>query len=130
MVFIGYAQRKLAADASSLWWAACRLLFPSQLFSVSFYFIACFAGFVKRCNASRYISYNASTQEGSSVYLKEGDRISLENLLYGLMLSSGNDAAVAIAEHIAGTEDDFVKKMNEKAVELGINHISLYGYFF
>ena len=54
------------------------------------------------------VSANASRQEGSSIYLKPGEKLSLENLLYGLMLNSGNDAAMAIAEHISGTADEFV----------------------
>lgn len=57
--------------------------------------------------------------EGSSIYLKDGERISLRDLLYGLMLRSGNDAAIAIAEHIGGTVDDFVKLMNKKAKDIG-----------
>ncbi|OYD09760.1 D-alanyl-D-alanine carboxypeptidase family protein [Paludifilum halophilum] len=58
--------------------------------------------------------------EGSSIYLKQGERISLEHLLYGLMLRSGNDAAVAIAEHIGGSLEGFVYMMNEKARYLGL----------
>lgn len=57
--------------------------------------------------------------EGSSLYLKAGEKISIEDLLYGLMLVSGNDAAVALAEIIGGSEAEFVKMMNEKARELG-----------
>lgn len=51
--------------------------------------------------------------EGSSIYLKEGERLSIRELLYGLMLRSGNDSAVAIAIIIAGTVENFVKLMNE-----------------
>ncbi|MBR5808964.1 MAG: D-alanyl-D-alanine carboxypeptidase [Clostridia bacterium] len=65
------------------------------------------------------ISQNAAYQEGSSVYLKPGDKVSLCDLLYALMLNSGNDAAMAIAEHIAKTPDDFAALMNEKATALG-----------
>lgn len=57
--------------------------------------------------------------EGSSIYLKEGEMISIEDLLYGLMLVSGNDSAVALAEIIGGDEKNFVKMMNKKARELG-----------
>lgn len=63
---------------------------------------------------------NAFGKEGSSVYLKLGEKISLQQLLYGLMLRSGNDAAVAIAEHVGGSLDGFVLMMNEKARELGM----------
>lgn len=57
--------------------------------------------------------------EGSSLYLKAGEKISIEDLLYGLMLVSGNDAAVALAEIIGGSEENFVKMMNEKAQTFG-----------
>ncbi|SHH48025.1 D-alanyl-D-alanine carboxypeptidase (penicillin-binding protein 5/6) [Caloranaerobacter azorensis DSM 13643] len=65
------------------------------------------------------IKKNSVGIEGSSIYLKEGETLTLRDLLYGLMLRSGNDAAMAIAEHIGGTVDNFVKLMNEKAKELG-----------
>lgn len=63
---------------------------------------------------------NAVGVEGSSIYLKQGEKISLEALLYGLMLRSGNDAAVAIAEHIGGSVEGFVFEMNEKADFIGL----------
>lgn len=56
--------------------------------------------------------------EGSSLYLKEGEKISLQDLLYGLMLRSGNDAAVALAAIAAGNVDLFVQQMNDKAIKL------------
>ncbi len=59
--------------------------------------------------------------EGSSIYLKAGEEISLRGLLYGLLLQSGNDAAMAIACHTAGSEADFVARMNEKAAQLGMD---------
>lgn len=62
---------------------------------------------------------NAQCQEGSSIYLREGDRMSVENLLYGLMLNSGNDAAVALAEGVSGNTEAFCRLMNEKAKEIG-----------
>ena len=61
----------------------------------------------------------AAGVEGSSIYLKAGEKISIEDLLYGLMLVSGNDAATALAEIIGGSEADFVNMMNDKAVSLG-----------
>ena len=64
-------------------------------------------------------SYLASSQEGSSIYLKKGDKLSLENMVYGLMLNSGNDAAVAISEHIKGNVEKFASLMNKKAKEIG-----------
>lgn len=62
---------------------------------------------------------NAEGVEGSSIYLKKNERISIEDLLYGLMLVSGNDAAVALAEIIGGSQERFVEMMNDKAAELG-----------
>lgn len=60
--------------------------------------------------------------EGSSMYLKEGERLSLEALLYGLLLASGNDAALAVAGHCAGSVDAFVERMNRKAARLGMTN--------
>lgn len=57
--------------------------------------------------------------EGSSIYLKHDEKVKLIDLIYGLMLRSGNDAALAIANHISGSEEAFVKLMNEKAKEIG-----------
>lgn len=65
------------------------------------------------------VSRNAMNQEGSSIYLRENDKIVMRDLVYGLMLNSGNDAAVAIAEHIGGSTDAFAKLMTAKAVEIG-----------
>lgn len=59
--------------------------------------------------------------EGSSMYLKAGEQRTLEELLYGLMLSSGNDAAVAVAVEISGNVADFVELMNQKAEALGLH---------
>ncbi|MBW4828784.1 MAG: D-alanyl-D-alanine carboxypeptidase [Clostridiaceae bacterium] len=57
--------------------------------------------------------------EGSSIYIYEGEEISLKDLLYGLMLRSGNDAAMVIADHVAGDTDKFIELMNSKAKEIG-----------
>ena len=70
------------------------------------------------------VSRNAVGKEGSSIYLKEGQEISLLHLLYGLLLRSGNDAATAIAEHVGGSEQGFVFMMNAKAAELGLTNTS------
>lgn len=58
------------------------------------------------------------------MYLAAGEQLTLETLLYGLMLCSGNDAAVAIADHVGGSQDGFVELMNRKATELGMEHSS------
>lgn len=61
---------------------------------------------------------NASGVTGTSLYLSEGETLSMEHMLYGLMLRSGNDAAVAVAEHIAGSVAAFADMMNARAAEL------------
>ncbi|MBQ3573353.1 MAG: D-alanyl-D-alanine carboxypeptidase, partial [Clostridia bacterium] len=65
------------------------------------------------------ISASAAGVEGSSMYLESGEKMTLRELLYGLMLSSGNDAAVAIAECISGDKEKFAELMNKKAEEIG-----------
>lgn len=67
------------------------------------------------------VSPNAEGVEGSSIYLRAGDKIPLRDLLYGLMLRSGNDAATAIAEHVGGSVEGFSFLMNEKAAWLGLS---------
>ena len=62
------------------------------------------------------------TMYGSNVYLEVGEKITLRDLLYGLMLRSGNDAAVTIATYVGGDIDTFVKMMNDKAKKIGMNH--------
>ncbi len=67
---------------------------------------------------------NAEIKESGAVLcgFKNGDRASLEEVLYGLLLTSGNDAAVMIAEHIAGSESAFVDMMNDEARKIGATH--------
>ena len=65
------------------------------------------------------VSRKAAYQEGSSMYLKEGEKVTLSELLYGLLLSSGNDAAVVLAEHIGGSVENFAKMMTDRAREIG-----------
>ena len=65
------------------------------------------------------ISRLAEYQEGSRVYLGEGEEYTLQELLYATQLSSANDAAVAVAEHLAGSVEDFAQLMNQRARELG-----------
>ena len=59
---------------------------------------------------------------GTSIYLEVGEKMKLIDLLYGLMLRSGNDASVVIAKAVAGSEDAFVKMMNDKAKEIGMTN--------
>lgn len=65
------------------------------------------------------VSRRAAGIRGSSVHLRAGQRVSLNDLIHGLLLRSGNDAAIAIAEHVAGSEEAFVHLMNRRARELG-----------
>mgnify|MGYP004659154597 CR=1 FL=1 len=62
--------------------------------------------------------------EGTSLYLRKNEEKTLKELLYGLMLPSGNDAAVAIACRVAGSEEEFVKLMNKQAKDLGLKNTS------
>jgi D-alanyl-D-alanine carboxypeptidase len=66
------------------------------------------------------VSKNAAAEEGSSMGLKAGEEITVESLLIGMLVNSGNDAAVTLAEFDSGTEEVFVFKMNEKARSLGL----------
>lgn len=68
------------------------------------------------------ISEKAWRMGGSRMYLEVNTRVSVTELLKGLIIQSGNDASVALAEHIAGTESAFVQLMNQYAVELGMNN--------
>jgi len=68
------------------------------------------------------VSTKAAGKEGSSLYLKAGEKISLRNALYGLMLRSGNDSAVAIAEHVGGSVEGFAFLMNKKSEEIGLSN--------
>lgn len=64
-------------------------------------------------------SSRAASEGGSSIWLETGEVLTLEEFLYGIMLSSGNDASVAVAEHLAGSVEEFAKMMNRKAIEVG-----------
>lgn len=70
------------------------------------------------------VSYDASTQEGSSIYLKKDEKITVENLLYGMMLNSGNDAAYALAEHISPSIEEFSTLMTDYAKNIGAKNTS------
>ena len=67
-------------------------------------------------------SAHASSMGGSQIYLKEGEEMSVEDMVKSVVIASANDAACALAEHISGSEEAFVKKMNERAAELGMNN--------
>ncbi|MGN1379741.1 MAG: D-alanyl-D-alanine carboxypeptidase family protein [Bacilli bacterium] len=72
------------------------------------------------------VDKNILTSVGSSIYLEIGEKISLKDLLYGMMLRSGNDAATMIAITISGSMEKFAKKMNEYAKKLGMNNTVFY----
>ena len=73
-------------------------------------------------NETVTVSAKAGGTGGSRLGLKRGDKASVRDLLYGLMLRSGNDAAVALAEHVGGSVKEFAELMNEKAIELGLTN--------
>lgn len=79
---------------------------------------------IENCNLSDTveISKKAGSTGGSRLGIKTGDKITVNDLLYGLMLCSGNDAAVALAEHVAGSINNFSELMNNKALELGLTN--------
>lgn len=66
-------------------------------------------------------SANASAMGGSQIYLKENEEMDVDTLLKSIFVASANDACVAMAEHLEGSVDAFVKRMNDKAKELGLN---------
>ena len=66
-------------------------------------------------------SAHAASMGGSQIWLKEGEQMRVEDLIKAVCVVSGNDAAVALGEHIAGSEEAFVARMNERAQELGMN---------
>jgi D-alanyl-D-alanine carboxypeptidase (penicillin-binding protein 5/6) len=68
------------------------------------------------------VSDKASSMGGSEIFLSSGDVVDLESLLIGITVGSANDAAVAVAEHIAGSEEVFVERMNRRAAELGMGN--------
>ena len=72
----------------------------------------------EKVTASEY----AASMGGSQIFLEVGEEMTVEDLVKGICIGSGNDAAVAMAERIGGTEEEFVKMMNEKAKELGLKN--------
>ena len=68
------------------------------------------------------VSQNAKEMGGTQLWLEEGEKISVDDLLKGITMASANDAMVAMAERVSGTEEAFVKKMNEKARKLGLKN--------
>jgi len=69
-------------------------------------------------------SAHAASMGGSQIFLKEGEEMSVEDMVKSVVIASANDAACALAEHISGSEEAFVKRMNERARELGMENTS------
>lgn len=76
---------------------------------------------LEKCDLDEIVttSAGASGVPGTSIYLGVGEQLSVKQMLQGLLLRSGNDAAVALAEHVAGTVEDFAELMNQRAAQLG-----------
>ena len=79
---------------------------------------------IENCNLDDVITVKKQTTgvEGSSIYLQEGEKLSVKDLLYGLMLRSGNDCALTLAVHCSGTSEKFASLMNETARKIGANN--------
>ncbi len=77
---------------------------------------------IKNCSLTDNVtvSQQASAISGSTMHLAQGETISVRSLLYGLLICSGNDAAVALAEHTAGTVEAFADRMNQEAQQMGL----------
>ena len=77
---------------------------------------------LERCDLSETVTVSPSScgAEGSSLYLRPGEVCTVEMLLYGLLLASGNDAALALAEHVSGSVEAFVALMNDRAAQLDL----------
>lgn len=68
------------------------------------------------------VSKNAADMGGSQIYIEEGEKITVEDLMKGISMASGNDAIVQMAEVVSGSEAKFVKRMNKKVKELGLKN--------
>ena len=77
---------------------------------------------VKNLDEIVNINDNAVGIEGTSMYLRKGEKLTVRELLFGLMLPSGNDAAMALAYHVGKSEENFVNMMNEQAKALNLKH--------
>ncbi|MGN0993151.1 MAG: D-alanyl-D-alanine carboxypeptidase family protein [Bacilli bacterium] len=75
-----------------------------------------------KINEQLTVSKNAKEMGGTQIWLEEGEKISVDDLLKGITMASANDAMVLMAERVSGTEEAFVKQMNEKAKKLGLKN--------
>ncbi|HBT20494.1 MAG TPA: D-alanyl-D-alanine carboxypeptidase [Peptococcaceae bacterium] len=115
-----YAEGAVLMDAESgrVLWAKNphKRLYPASTTKILTAVLAIEKG---KLDSTVVVSREAAETEGSAIWLKEGERLTLEDLLYAVLLSSANDAAEAVAEHIGGTQENFVRMMNEKAKAIG-----------
>jgi D-alanyl-D-alanine carboxypeptidase (penicillin-binding protein 5/6) len=93
----------------------------SKLMTLDIVFEALEAGRLSLADTFR-VSEKAAAMGGSKMFIRAGEVVSVENLLRGVIIQSGNDAAVALAEAISGTEEAFAALMNQRAGELGLSH--------
>ena len=77
-----------------------------------------------KLNDTPKISVKAWKTEGSRMFIREGTKVPVSELIKGMIIQSGNDASVALAEHVAGSEDNFAYLMNDYASQLGMNNSS------
>lgn len=91
----------------------------SKLMTLNMVFEALDQGRIKLTDEFR-VSDRAAAMGGSKMFLRAGEIVSIENLIRGVVIQSGNDAAVALAEALAGTEAAFAERMSQRAVELGL----------
>lgn len=79
---------------------------------------------IENCNLDDVVTIPREAQgvEGSSIYLSAGEKLTVKQLLYGLMLRSGNDAATALAIHCSGSIEEFARLMNKTAEKLGLEN--------
>ncbi len=106
-------------------------MYPASMTKVMTLLVACESGKLDDIVTVSGNAVNSIPWDSSKADLVEGEEISLQDLLYGLILVSGNDAAVAIAEQVGGSEEKFVEMMNEKAKELGCENthfVNPHGY--
>lgn len=97
-------------------------LFPASTTKIMTCLVA-----IENCDINDVITISqsaidANDPDGSNMGLKAGETLTLEELLYGILINSANEACNAVAEHIAGSQEAFVEMMNDKAIELGCTH--------
>ena len=114
------------ADDRVLWGKAARTpLRPASTTKVMTVLLALEAGTLEETVTVSATAAEVGRRPGAATLnLRPGQRIAMRSLLSGLVLRSGNDAAVAVAEHVAGSEDAFVEKMNARAAEMGLTDTS------